>query len=190
MNNALEKILNGPNFFFCERFQTRMSKKVCIDRQNREPNGDIFDYVPDSFEGCKECEQGKEIKRLMIDDGRLTIEKDQKSAITNRQSKREEETMKTPCIVKGCSKEEKFRGLCETHYRLWKKGDTSIQPLPSKTSGKIKVVRPEVMKAVLPAVIINQDNSETYKAAAVMFIRAIERKVVDAIKVELEERGA
>jgi len=201
MNNALEKILNGPNFFFCERFQTRMSKKVCIDRQNREPNGDIFDYVPDSFEGCKECKQGKEIKRLMIDDGlrprgasdpagRLAIEKDQKSAITNRQSKREEETMKTPCIVKGCSKEEKVRGLCETHYRLWKKGAPGIQPLPSKTSGKIKVVRPEVVKTVLPAVIINQDNSETYKAAAVMFIRSIERKVVDAIKVELEERGA
>ena len=101
-----------------------------------------------------------------------------------------EETMKTPCIVKGCNEEKKIRGLCGLHYRLWKKGNTSIQPLPSKTSGKIKVVRPEVVKAPLPAVIINQDNSETYKAAAVMFIRSIERKVVDAIKVELEERGA
>lgn len=109
MNNALEKILNGPNFFFCERFQTRMSKKVCIDRQNREPNGDIFDYVPDSFEGCKECKQGEEIKRLMIDDGlrprgasdpagRLAI-LNRKTTIINKQSKEE-----TKMAIKKCSK--------------------------------------------------------------------------------------
>ncbi len=63
---SIEKILNGPDYFLCDRFKTRMKKADCIKRQGgftstfgtwqHDPNMGM------SFEECVDCAQGKSIR--------------------------------------------------------------------------------------------------------------------------------
>ncbi|MDY7035544.1 MAG: hypothetical protein SV375_05195 [Thermodesulfobacteriota bacterium] len=62
-----DEILGGPDYFRCERFNTRLKKINCVRRQD----GDHEIYSPYattseiymSLDVCLDCEQGKEIRR-------------------------------------------------------------------------------------------------------------------------------
>jgi ribosomal protein S14 len=188
MGNAAEDILNGPGYFKCERHKLRMKKGHCVDWQT--PGAEPFEFDKSIVE-CANCEQGKKIAEEI---GERSAALEERGAPhsglrINNKLKTKEEKMIIKC--KRCGERPAMlrqsgavvNGLCrECHGEARHSGK-------SKRKYNKRVVA-EILQPSLPAVIINQDNSETYKAAAVMFIRSIERKVVDAIKVELEERGA
>ena len=50
LNQALAKILDGPDYFWCEQLNTKMTKRRCIQRQE----AGRWD--------CRRCEQGKKVK--------------------------------------------------------------------------------------------------------------------------------
>lgn len=183
MGMAAEDILNGPEYFYCERHKLRMKKEHCVEWQT--PGAKPF-ALDKSIVECANCEQGKKIKRLMIGDGRLAIE-NHKSTINNHKSIRGEKMATKMC--NRCEKEPAMlrksgrvvNGLCRGCH-----GETRNQGKGKRKYNKRIVA--EIVKAPLPAVIISP-NSEIYKTAATRFVRAIEARFVEAIKAELEERA-
>ena len=59
MDQSIEKILNGPDYFKCDRYNTRMKKTVCVEKQAGPQVGFEIDYA-DTM--CRDCAQGIEIK--------------------------------------------------------------------------------------------------------------------------------
>jgi hypothetical protein len=194
--NIAEKILNGPEYFYCERHKLRMKKEHCVEWQT--PGAAPFE-LDKSIVECANCEQGKEIKRLMIDDGlrprgayapvgRLAIGnfKNHQSTITNHKSIEGEKMENKMC--KRCGKEPAMlrkSGRVVNGLGLVCHGETRNQG-----KGKRKYIRkiaPKIISPILPAVIVPVNN-EIYKSAAARFVRAIEARFVEAIKAELEER--
>jgi len=66
----IRDILDGPEFFTCERFKTRMLKKRCVERQEDDhllQNEEFkISQIGLSFEYCKTCEQGQRIRDEII----------------------------------------------------------------------------------------------------------------------------
>ena len=62
-NLDIEAILNGPDYFRCEMFRTRMPKRDCVKRQKRDHKVySIYLVTTDvdmSLDKCQECKQGK-----------------------------------------------------------------------------------------------------------------------------------
>jgi len=71
-----EEILNGPDYFTCEKFGTRMPKRDCVKRQKRRHA--VYSpwietsIVEMSLDKCQDCEQGKEIMEEVADIGEVT----------------------------------------------------------------------------------------------------------------------
>ncbi len=67
---TVDEILNGPDFFTCERFKTRMLKKRCVERQEDDHPLQSEEFITSeiglSIEVCKTCEQGKRIRDEII----------------------------------------------------------------------------------------------------------------------------
>lgn len=66
----IKDILDGPEFFKCERFNTRMLKKRCVERQERYytllEEELLTSEIGFSFDYCKTCEQGQRIRNEVI----------------------------------------------------------------------------------------------------------------------------
>jgi len=65
---AAEKILSGPDYFYCERFRVKMPKACCLKRRHRAIEAEIGcnhdEDDPDlaiRVECCLECDQGDEV---------------------------------------------------------------------------------------------------------------------------------
>ena len=58
MINDAEAFLNNSDHFFCERYQTKLSRNVCIKRQKKSNKINIL--APVGYDpGCKNCPQGR-----------------------------------------------------------------------------------------------------------------------------------
>jgi len=69
--NDINKILNGPDYFKCDLFNSRLRKDICIERQ--EGNHSVAETYKTStiglsFEACKTCGQGKQIRDEILKD--------------------------------------------------------------------------------------------------------------------------
>jgi len=74
---AEDKILEGPEYFRCERFRCDMRKSICIERQDsmhqRQIGPGRLSEWPE-FRQCQDCVQGKEIKKEFESENRGTGE--------------------------------------------------------------------------------------------------------------------
>lgn len=105
--DIVEKILNGPDYFYCERFRVRMRKAVCVDRQDRlqeavdarGPNS-RFPYDAEiKLEQCGKCGQGKKIS----DELRVTSDESGVKKFERREEEMEtEKTRESPIMCKRC----------------------------------------------------------------------------------------
>lgn len=155
MNSTIEEILNGPDYFSCEKYHARMKKILCVEKQAGPQAGFDIDYANSM---CKECAQGIEIKGEVqgldikqIRRERRAFKHKHKKAKSSGFKDQDENVGannhlpidehisdggqgmegKGKCIVAGCQEERFTRGLCKTHYWKWqKKLDTTIEPLP------------------------------------------------------------
>jgi hypothetical protein len=59
MNSAVEDILNGPDYFECERMHVRMKKENCVRRQGHKG---LYAIGESRHLECQNCEQGERIK--------------------------------------------------------------------------------------------------------------------------------
>jgi len=48
-----EKMIVSPDYFFCRKFECRMSRVACVMRQDKSKR----------FPECQECNQGQRIKK-------------------------------------------------------------------------------------------------------------------------------
>jgi len=70
LHQTVNDILNGPDYFLCEKFGTRMPKRDCVKRQTE---GQKFYVIPgykktciiSKIWACENCEQGMEIRNQM-----------------------------------------------------------------------------------------------------------------------------
>ena len=58
-----EDLLNSPEYFFCRKFECRMSRKACVMRQ--EARVRVRAKV---FTDCQDCIQGDRIKKEFDDE--------------------------------------------------------------------------------------------------------------------------
>jgi len=88
--DSAEEILNGPDYFFCEKYKSWMSKRACVKRQNKDHQ--VYSSFVETFPinmslaRCEGCEQGMAIKQ-MTEDGRQMTEKGKQSAVDYRVNK-------------------------------------------------------------------------------------------------------
>jgi hypothetical protein len=156
MNQTVEDILNGPDYFLCERYNVRMKKAECIRRQTT-PDRNSYE-IDHTFTCCKNCGQGADVKEEaggQIPDVRKQrrsppridiirkVEARRAVASDDKPKKPGDVKMeeKKKCIVTGCTADVFARGLCKQHYWTWQKNkdkNLGYEPLPSKTSGKYK----------------------------------------------------
>jgi len=88
---AAKEILNGPDYFTCEKFGTRMPKKDCVKRQKRRhqvysPWIEIS-TVNMSLDQCQDCEQGKSIMEEVGDGGQMAEDRGQRKTWRRREPK-------------------------------------------------------------------------------------------------------
>lgn len=55
-------LINSPEYFYCEAFKCRLSKRVCMARQIKKSWSESAATVVEQFEECQNCRQGKKIK--------------------------------------------------------------------------------------------------------------------------------
>ena len=55
MDQSIEEILNGPDYFYCEKYHARMKKVLCVEKQAGPQAGFDIDYANSM---CKECAHG------------------------------------------------------------------------------------------------------------------------------------
>lgn len=97
----IDKILAGPDYFFCDTYRCRLTKAICIKRQThkvsmkRGPEEGKPDYP------CTGCAQGAEIAR------------EHGIAVPKKKSPE-------PCKV--CGEPRIYRELCPACYRAWRTG--------------------------------------------------------------------
>ena len=73
MNNISE-ILDGPEYFFCEKTNCRLRVAVCIQRQEANKKTRAFAEAP--FMVCEDCSQGIKNRSVQTKGGlKLTEEK-------------------------------------------------------------------------------------------------------------------
>jgi len=61
--SKIDEFLNGQDAFLCSRFNTRMLKKRCVERQQKRHNFPGEELQ--SWEECEDCIQGRLIKNAM-----------------------------------------------------------------------------------------------------------------------------
>ena len=74
MSHAAEEILNGLDYFYCERFKARMPKKDCVKRRHQAIEVEIGNFAHDyddfdltlSLKDCLECPQGDEVYKEFL----------------------------------------------------------------------------------------------------------------------------
>lgn len=113
--NDIEAILNGPEYFTCERGHARMKKAACIERQKgvRKAAGGYgyYQLVPPE---CEECEQGEKIRRQTADDGRqIAEEKDMEEKVCK-------ECGEEPVVAKGLGRNCYMKKRREDIKKRWK----------------------------------------------------------------------
>lgn len=188
-----EDLLNSPDYFDCERFKTRLSKQVCVDRQL-------------IHQECFDCEQGRamaqnEAHRINT---RLKTKKLRPLSFGRRYTKKRrivimEENEGTLCLVDECTEPAHMRGLCKSHYSKWLKGKLpGVDPLPSKTTGKKNAKQPKEHK--LAKKPVNDSRlvldiglwpaiRESLEEAASINIRSIEHQAIAYIVQGLKNEG-
>ena len=67
-----DEILQGPGYFRCEKYNTRMLKIDCVKRQSRD-SAALKPFTDNSsikmaLEACEDCEQGRKIKEEIMAD--------------------------------------------------------------------------------------------------------------------------
>ncbi len=176
MDQSIEDILNGPDYFLCDRFKTRMKKVRCVEKQAGPQAGFEIDYA-DTM--CRDCAQGIEIKGEVqgLDIKQIRRErrefkyKNKKARSSRLKAERkmdsrfhgndEDEHIERPavitegkegeemakCLVKDCEREGKHRGLCSAHIQRYRKGTLpGVEPLPSNRGKSPKKDRIQAIK--------------------------------------------
>ena len=128
VENDIAVYLSGPDFFSCEKYKCRMKKTECVGRQlrmtigrERKWNFKNIVIVPskNAFKGCKDCEQGKNIKEeitgeKIIEPVVAIVKPEQKERIVVDKDKK-------VCVKCKASDEKLKRGMCIKCYNAWYK---------------------------------------------------------------------
>lgn len=162
MGQSIEDILNGPEYFLCEKYKARMKKVLCVEKQAGPQVGYDIDYASTM---CRDCAQGIEIRGEIqgLDLKQMRRERNAFATRARKQKKngkmdsrlrgndgfigaqgtvpdyehieKEGEEM-AKCLVVDCEKEGQHRGLCSAHIQRYRKGTLpGVEPLP-QTYGK------------------------------------------------------
>lgn len=170
---AAETILEGDEFFRCERYHCTLKKSVCIERQvavnQREVRpGKVSEWA--KYQACQGCEQGAEIlaetgkskeeikltiKPMCTDCGERPANINPKTGrvvngkcghcMSKLMSEAAKKMKKTKtCKIEGCEKLVVARGVCGPHYDKWRRGESTLVDL----LGEFKSVSPQVSVAM------------------------------------------
>jgi hypothetical protein len=109
-----EEILEGPEYFICQKYSARLRKDVCVLRQKTKG---LSRYNP--YQGCEDCLQGKVIEKIV----------EARHAAPEKEKKMEGDEKKK-CKRPGCDRNAEIRDLCRHDYDLWQKGrlDNEVGP--------------------------------------------------------------
>lgn len=213
-HQTYEGILNGPDYFTCERFRSRMRKAVCIERQ---PKKDIVQLGDRNHLECQDCEQGRLVAGEKPRQGQPFKKSPGLRVLSRDAGGKGESIMDGMKRCKGCLVEkplDEFHRntatrdgrdgrckVCKAEYAraLWlrKKGKPKQGGTVTVKDGTVTVegTSEEVVVAetieTAQAVAIGNDtgNRAFYDAAAAAFISRIERRMIEAIVGKLDSRG-
>jgi hypothetical protein len=183
---GVQEILEGPDFFKCERFSVRMKKRACIDRQVKKRMPGLGQY---NFLECLDCPQGKNIlkeKGQIIKTETLKRLKPRPDGSYRKESNAM--TEKKVCI--NCGKEKCLddfprNKVCKDgHTNQCKACRREYQNTHNAKKGKKLLTSPVVVSA--PVVrqapnISDVVSGGDYNAAAALFIQHVEKMLVDSI---------
>jgi len=196
MEQSVREILEGPDFFKCERFRITMKKQICVDRQVKRKTVGLSEHS--NHLQCLDCEQGRQIAKEL--GAKVKTSKPLDSPDKPGNDEKGSNTMTDKKTCNDCGKEKVLDDFpknpsyrdghtnkckaCTREYqkaRLAKKNGT-VKPDTPETAVSAEVIEaPAVQESP-----INNDNGEVYNTAAALFIKGVERKLMDKIVEELK----
>lgn len=206
MDQTAEDILNGPEYFCCERLHARMKRLECLNEYDRQENL----WAVNMCKGCLQYAENVAYCGDIETPGRASlhrtpprmdiierVEARRRAASVNKDkhvgaglvSARKEDGMETK-ICKVCGENRdldefgKNKRASDGHINTC---NSCVKPRGGdRKSVKVKSPVVEIMEAVgakdlspVQAGIIN--NGDAYRAVAMAFISRIERRVIDAV---------